>query len=58
MSVEAANKKIKECEDDNFIIIGVPVHYTNQIDVRTGLWVEYQKLKSNMMALYEPSRFV
>lgn len=57
MAIESAQMKIKLCEDDNFVIIGVPLPYTSNIDVRTCLWVEYQKRKFNMMALYEPSRF-
>lgn len=57
MSIEAARKKIAECEEQNFIIIGAPIPYNHEADTRTTLWIEYQKRKTNMMALYEPGRF-
>jgi len=57
IDVEAAQYKIKECKDNNFVIIGVTLPYTRNIDLLTCLWVEYQKRKPNMMALYESSRF-
>lgn len=57
MDVKAAKYKISQCKGENFIIIGVPLPYTRNIDLLTCLWVEYQKRKDNMMALYEPTRF-
>jgi GT2 family glycosyltransferase len=57
MEIEAARQKIKDNKEDNFVIIGVPLPYTRSIDLLTCLWVEYQKRKENMMALYESSRW-
>lgn len=57
MDVEMACQKIKNCKDDNFVVIGVPLPLDRYIDVQTCLWVEYQKRKPNMIALYEPTRF-
>ena len=57
MDVKAAQDKIKKCKDDNFVIIGAPIPYSREIDLQTCLWIEYQKRKKNMMALYECSRF-
>lgn len=57
MDIEAAQYKIQECKDDNFVIIGAPLPYTRNIDLLTCLWIEYQKRKDNMMALYESTRF-
>lgn len=57
MDIEMAKEKIKQCKDRNFIVIGAPLPYTREIDVQTCLWIEYQKRKPNMMALYEPTRF-
>lgn len=57
MDVKAARHKIKQCDGGNFVIIGSPLPYTREIDLLTCLWIEYQKRKDNMMALYEPTRF-
>lgn len=57
MTLQAAQYKINQCKDKNFIIIGAPLPYTRNIDLLTCLWIEYQKRKENMMALYEPTRF-
>jgi hypothetical protein len=57
MEIEAALLKIKDNKQDNFVIIGSPLPYSRSIDLLTCLWVEYQKRKDNMMALYEPSRW-
>ncbi len=57
MDVEAANTKIAQCKDDNFVVIGAPLPYNREIDVQTCLWIEYQKRKPNMVAFYECTRF-
>ena len=57
MDIKAARYKIDQCKGKDFVIIGVPLPYTRNIDLLTCLWVEYQKRKDNMMALYEPTRF-
>ena len=57
MDVKAARHKIDQVKGGDFVIIGVPLPYTRNIDLLTCLWVEYQKRKDNMMALYEPTRF-
>jgi hypothetical protein len=57
MDIKAAQGKIQRCKDDNFIVIGAPLPYNRGIDVQTCLWIEYQKRKPNMIALYEPTRF-
>jgi hypothetical protein len=57
MDIKRAIGKIEKCTDDNFIVIGAPLAYDNEIDVATCLWIEHHKRKPNMMALYEPSRF-
>jgi len=57
LDVQAAQFKIHQCKGKDFVIIGVPLPYTRNIDLLTCLWVEYQKRKDNMIALYEPTRF-
>lgn len=57
MDIEAAQCKINKCNGGNFVIIGAPLPLDRGIDVLTCLWIEYQKRKKNMMALYEPTRF-
>lgn len=58
LDVQAAQYKINQHKGKgDFVIIGVPIPYTRDIDLLTCLWVEYQKRKDNMMALYESTRF-
>lgn len=57
MEIEMARDKISKCNGGPFIIIGVTVPNDREIDVCTCLWVEHKKRLSNMMALYECSRF-
>lgn len=57
MDVKTAQTKIERCKGGDFVIIGAPLPYDRNIDLLTCLWIEYQKRKPNMMALYEPSRF-
>lgn len=57
MDIKAAQHKIEQCKGGDFVIIGAPVPYSREIDLLTCLWIEYQKRKDNMMALYEATRF-
>lgn len=57
MDVKAARHKINQYKGGDFIIIGSPLPPNREIDLLTCLWIEYQKRKDNMMALYEPTRF-
>jgi len=57
MDVKMAKEKISQCKGDNFVVIGAPLPYNREIDVQTCLWIEHQKRKPNMIALYEPTRF-
>jgi hypothetical protein len=57
MDIEMARDKISRCNGGDFVIIGAPIPNDRAIDVCTCLWIEHKKRLSNMMALYECSRF-